>query len=120
MSVGEFESEADEDLKARDREESKRLLYVGLTRARDRLYLSSVIKDGAWKPGSGGLGEVAPASIGKLLVQAAVSTSDGETVHWAGKSGTRHILCVCPAPRAEPNEPCGGLTEYAPVCRDGS
>ena len=98
VSVGEFESDADEDLRARDREESKRLLYVAVTRARDRLYLSSVIQDGAWKPGTGGLGEVAPASIGALLVRAAAFTTNGENVQWTGKSGTRHVLCVCPAP----------------------
>ena len=41
ISVGEFQSEADEDAKEREREETKRLLYVALTRARDRLYLAS-------------------------------------------------------------------------------
>jgi len=99
VSVGEFESDADDHLKARDREESKRLLYVALTRARDRLYLSSMIKDGSWRPGSGGLGEVLPGSLGKLLVQAA-GTADGQGLHWAGKSGTTHVFRACAAPSA--------------------
>jgi ATP-dependent helicase/nuclease subunit A len=60
VSIGDFESEADEDATAREREETKRLLYVALTRARDRLYLGAVVKNGAFKPGRGSLGEVLP------------------------------------------------------------
>ena len=37
VSVGDFESESDEGQAAMEREETKRLLYVALTRARDRL-----------------------------------------------------------------------------------
>ena len=102
VSVGEFESDADEDLRARDREESKRLLYVALTRPRDRLYLSSVIKEGAWRPGNGGLGEVLPPSVGKLVVAAADSTLHGQTVRWRGNSGMEHVLRVCEAPAPAP------------------
>ncbi len=96
VSVGEFESDADEDLRARDREESKRLLYVALTRARDRLYLSSIIKDGSWRPGSGGLGEVLPTVLGNLLVQA--SSGADTTLVMTGKSGVQHVLRTCPSP----------------------
>jgi ATP-dependent helicase/nuclease subunit A len=63
VSIGDFESEADEDATAREREETKRLLYVALTRARDRLYLAAALKEGAFKPGRGSLGEVLPRSI---------------------------------------------------------
>jgi ATP-dependent exoDNAse (exonuclease V) beta subunit len=63
VSIGDFESEADEDAAAREREETKRLLYVALTRARDRLYLGAVVKNGAFKPGRGSLGEVLPPAI---------------------------------------------------------
>ena len=63
VSIGDFESEADEDATARDREETKRLLYVAATRARDRLYLGAVVKDGVFKPGRGSLGEVLPPSV---------------------------------------------------------
>jgi ATP-dependent helicase/nuclease subunit A len=62
VAIGDFESEADEDAPAREREETKRLLYVALTRARDRLYLGAVLKDGVLKPGRGSLGEVLPQS----------------------------------------------------------
>jgi ATP-dependent helicase/nuclease subunit A len=60
VSIGDFDSEADEDATAREREETKRLLYVAMTRARDRLYLGAVVKDGVFKPGRGSLGEVLP------------------------------------------------------------
>ena len=64
VSIGDFESEADEDATAREREETKRLLYVALTRARDRLYLAAALKEGAFKPGRGSLGEVLPKAVG--------------------------------------------------------
>ncbi len=64
VSIGDFDSEADEDMTAREREETKRLLYVALTRARDRLYLAAAVKDGVFKPGRGSLGEVLPRAFG--------------------------------------------------------
>jgi len=64
VSIGDFDSEADEDMTAREREETKRLLYVALTRARDRLYLASAVKNGVFKPGRGSLGEVLPRAFG--------------------------------------------------------
>jgi ATP-dependent helicase/nuclease subunit A len=73
VSIGDFESEADEDAAAREREETKRLLYVALTRARDRLYLGAVVKNEAFKPGRGSLGEVLPPSIRARFVASAFS-----------------------------------------------
>jgi superfamily I DNA/RNA helicase len=63
VAIADYQSEADEDAQAREREESKRLLYVAMTRARDRLYLSAALKDGACRFGRGSLGEVLPASV---------------------------------------------------------
>ena len=63
VAIADFQSEADEDAQARDREETKRLLYVALTRARDRLYLSATVEDGVFRTGRGSLGEVLPASV---------------------------------------------------------
>jgi ATP-dependent exoDNAse (exonuclease V) beta subunit len=63
VAIADYQSEADEDARARDREETKRLLYVALTRARDRLYLSAALKDGVFRAGPGSLGEVLPASV---------------------------------------------------------
>src|SRR5262249_6812814 len=63
VAVGDFRSDADEDAAAKEKEETKRLLYVALTRARDRLYLGSVLKDGRLQPGRGSLAEVLPATL---------------------------------------------------------
>ena len=58
MAIADYQSEADEDAQAREREEIKRLLYVALTRARDRLYLSATVEgrtvpDGTRQPRRG-------------------------------------------------------------------
>ena len=63
VAIADYQSEADQDAQARDREESKRLLYVALTRARDRLYLSTTLKDGTSRMGRGSLGEVLPPFV---------------------------------------------------------
>src|SRR5204863_900593 len=76
VSVADYQSEADEDAQARDREETRRLLYVALTRARDRLYLSATVKDGVCRTGRGSLGEVLPASVKAMFVAAAASRLD--------------------------------------------
>ena len=94
VSVGDFESRADEDEPDREREETKRLLYVALTRARDRLYLGSVVKEGRFQPTRGSLGEVLPLSVHGLFAEAAAGAA---SVSWAGASQT-HAITVCPAP----------------------
>jgi ATP-dependent exoDNAse (exonuclease V) beta subunit len=63
VAVADYQSEADEDTQAREREESKRLLYVAMTRARDALYLCGVVRDGQFRPTRGSLGEVLPQSL---------------------------------------------------------
>ena len=87
VAVGDFQSDADEDQRARDTEETKRLLYVGLTRARDRLYLGSVLKEGRVQPGRGSLAEVLPVS----LLDQFTAPADG-IAHWNASSGTVHPL----------------------------
>ena len=77
VAIADYQSEADEDVSAREREESKRLLYVALTRARDRLYLSATVKDGACRMGRGSLGEVLPASVRAKFI-GALAVESGE------------------------------------------
>ncbi|HET7620107.1 MAG TPA: 3'-5' exonuclease, partial [Vicinamibacterales bacterium] len=67
VSIGAFASEADDEDRIREREETKRLLYVALTRARDRLYLATVLKDGVMAPGRGSLGDVLPLTLRALF-----------------------------------------------------
>ncbi len=103
VSVGPFVSEDDEEERGREREETKRLLYVALTRARDRLYLSTALnKEGAFAPGRGSLGEVLPESLRAVLASAALRQSPGQTagretsVTWRGASGASFAFRVCP------------------------
>ena len=76
VAIADYQSEADEDSTARDREETKRLLYVALTRARDRLYLSSSLSAGVIRPTRGSLGEVLPGVVRDLFAKAG-RTEDG-------------------------------------------
>jgi ATP-dependent helicase/nuclease subunit A len=93
VAIADFQSEADEDAVSREREETKRLLYVALTRARDRLYLSGAVVDGGpLRPTRGALGEVLPDSIKRLFGDAANSPSG--RLEWRGSSGSRHDFTV--------------------------
>ena len=92
VSVWPFRTAADDDQRLADREESKRLLYVAATRARDRLYFSAVADAGVFKPGRGSLGEVLPVSFVAALGQAAGTTEP--VVDWVGASGRTHRLAV--------------------------
>jgi ATP-dependent helicase/nuclease subunit A len=76
VAIADYQSEADEDAAAKDREETKRLLYVALTRARDRLYLSASLSAGVIRPTKGSLGEVLPGFVRDLFAQAS-SEADG-------------------------------------------
>ena len=98
VAVGDFQSSGDEDQAAKDREETKRLLYVAVTRARDRLYLGAVLKDGVMQPGRGSLAEVLPASLLARFAEAA--TTGDRAVAWQASSGVQHVLRVCAAPPA--------------------
>jgi ATP-dependent helicase/nuclease subunit A len=90
VAIADYQSEADEDALAREREETKRLLYVALTRARDRLYLSATVQDAAFRPGRGSLGEVMPATLKALFVQA--TAADAAAVTWPGAARVHTLL----------------------------
>ena len=92
VSVWPLRTEADDDRQLADREESKRLLYVAVTRARDRLYFSAVADAGVVRPGRGSLGELLPASFVAALGLAA-ETAEPVT-DWIGPSGRPHRLSI--------------------------
>jgi ATP-dependent helicase/nuclease subunit A len=92
VAVGDYLSDADEDSAAREREETKRLLYVAMTRARDRLYLGSVMKDGTLQPARGSLAEVLPSTLQQLFAEALASDSG---VTWRASSGKAHRFRIC-------------------------
>ena len=92
-----FRSAADRDQRDREREESKRLLYVAATRARDRLYLSATLTAGTIEPGVGSLAAVMPPA----LLEGLAGVSKGGRVSWAGPSGRAHGFAVVGAEAAD-------------------
>src|SRR5258705_3783629 len=97
VAVGDFRSDADEDDGAKERQETKRLLYVALTRARDRLYLGSVLKEGRLQPGRGSLAEVLPPT----LIDA-FAGPNGHAAEWRASSGAIHSFRRCEPANLEP------------------
>ena len=94
VAVGTQLSDADHDADAREHEETKRLLYVALTRARDRLYLGVTVTGGKVSMGKGSLGRILPAS----LLASMASAPDATNVCWPGDAGP-HVLRRCGPPR---------------------
>ncbi len=94
VAVGDFESQADAEFTDREQEETKRLLYVAVTRARDRLYLSAVVPNVPWKPARGSLGDVIPRSLADAIGLAA--SSQAAEMAWMGAEAP-HRLRVCRA-----------------------
>jgi ATP-dependent helicase/nuclease subunit A len=86
VAIADYQSESDDDAQAREREETKRLLYVALTRARDRLYLSATTQNGACRTGRGSLGEVLPRSLVSLFA----AGRGGPVVTWKAAGGRGH------------------------------
>ncbi|MGE3705093.1 MAG: UvrD-helicase domain-containing protein [Vicinamibacterales bacterium] len=115
VAIADYQSEADEDAQVRDREETKRLLYVAMTRARDRLYLSGTLKDGVCRMGRGSLGEVLPASL-RGLFGAAVPGEAERVLEWGGPEGRVHQVWV-PAACGEPMR-MRAATGEAPLVQD--
>ncbi len=128
VSVASFRSGSDQDQRGRDIEETKRLLYVAATRARDRLYLSATLTGGTIKAGAGSFAAVVPPA---LLAQLASGSAQEHRTTWAGPSGRAHAFAVvgpetarvafrhsgAPAPAApdrfEPWRPAGGAPRVA-------
>jgi ATP-dependent helicase/nuclease subunit A len=100
ISVGPFLSESDETERAREKDETRRLLYVALTRARDRLYLSSTVKNGLLAPGRGSLAEVLPESFKGIFGRAASAFPECPEVAWTGPSDRTFELRLCRPPAA--------------------
>ena len=96
VSVSPFISESDDVEREREQHETRRLIYVAFTRARDRLYLSSPLKDGSLQAGRGGLADVLPISL-RALFGAAASSAD-DTIRWTAASGREFTWRLCRAP----------------------
>ena len=92
VTVADFQPDAEAE-RRREREETKRLLYVAMTRARDRLYLATALKDGRLQPGPGSLADVLPSGFRDLFNRVGAVT-DGD-ISWSGDHGRRHVFRVC-------------------------
>ena len=90
VSISDHESVSDRDDEDKEHEETKRLLYVALTRARDRLYLGGTIASGKLVLQRGSIGKVLPASF----LAAMASGGDAPTVEWPGSSATHALRRV--------------------------
>ena len=101
VSVAPFMSDMDTLEREREQHETRRLLYVAMTRARDRLYLSSALKDGGLKAGPGSLADMLPASL--KAVFSAAAAPGLETVQWTALSGRAFTWRICRRP--EPAAP---------------
>jgi len=109
VAVGDFQTEYDDDTTDRDAEETKRLLYVALTRGRDRLFLSAVVRDRRLSARRGSLASVCPAALTAVLRQASEADGHaGTTVEWQGASGRRHAFEVCPPATGPAGDPYAG------------
>jgi ATP-dependent helicase/nuclease subunit A len=97
VSISDHESAVDQDEDARDHEETKRLLYVALTRARDRLYLAGTIANGKLVLQRGSIGKVLPPSLPALMA----ASGDVTEVPWTGAAST-HVLRRVPPAGATP------------------
>ena len=114
VSIGAFDSDTDEDERARELEETKRLLYVALTRARDRLYLASTLRSGLMRPGRGSLGEVLPSSALGLFERAAGAAED--TIAWGERPFSfASAVRAQPTNRAQPtrHRPLAATVDHA-------
>jgi ATP-dependent helicase/nuclease subunit A len=97
VSISDHESDSDRDDDDKEHEETKRLLYVALTRARDRLYLGGTIANGKLILQRGSIGKVLPASFAAAMA----APGDVEAISWLGASTThalRRIPGAGPAP----------------------
>ena len=110
VAVGDFQAEFDEDVGDRDNEELKRLLYVAITRARDRLYLASATKKGVLTPGRGSLASVLPRTLRDVVSRAAQPDASGVDIEWRAASGRVHRFRRCAmAPSSARAEMIGDL-----------
>ena len=105
VSIGPFVSEMDEAERLREKHESRRLLYVALTRARDRLYFSSALKDGTLVPGRGSLAEVLPPSMATLFARAGSAFPECPAIGWTSSAGNTFELRICRAEEDGPPSP---------------
>jgi ATP-dependent helicase/nuclease subunit A len=91
VAIGDHEAAADRD-EDREVEETKRLLYVAMTRARDRLYLCGTVSEGKVVLQRGSLGRALPPTLPALM---ATPEEAGDMV-WQGAAAPHRLRRVAP------------------------
>jgi len=79
--------------RARDAEERRRLFYVAMTRARDRLYLSAEVEEGK-RPGGTSFEKLLPLSL-QQTIESGLPAAGHERVTWNSSSGASFTFKVC-------------------------
>jgi ATP-dependent helicase/nuclease subunit A len=90
VTITDHDNPDDRDDDEREHEESKRLLYVALTRARDRLYLAGSLTGGKLVLQRGSIGKVLPGS----LTAAMAAGGEGDEITWQGVSSAHPLRKV--------------------------
>jgi ATP-dependent helicase/nuclease subunit A len=103
---------ADAGRREADLEETKRLMYVAATRARDRFYFAATTTRGRFRKGRGSLGEVLPGAFVGAIERAAASPPDVTEVTWASPGGRSHRFALC---RPRPSGPPRPATAFVPL-----
>jgi len=94
VTITDHDNPAERDDDEREQEESKRLLYVALTRARDRLYLAGALTGGKLALQRGSIGKVLPASLSAAMAAGAAGgavSEQSDEITWQGASSA-HLL----------------------------
>jgi ATP-dependent helicase/nuclease subunit A len=100
VGVARYEPGATAAEQVRDHEESKRLMYVAVTRARERLYLSAIAgRQGKVSAGPGSLAAVCPAGLLATMSDALVEGV--EEVTWQGEVHAHRWRVCRPRPATE-------------------
>ena len=105
--------------RTRDQEESRRLLYVAMTRARDRLYFSAEIADEKKFNSATGFSKLLPSALRRSMI-AALPDRAAPRVEWTSAAGEVFAFAVC-SPDPDPPVitraalPATGVVDAAPL-----
>ena len=99
VAIADYQSEGDDDAQAREREETKRLLYVALTRARDRLYLSATVQNGVCRMGGEASARCCPGLWSPFAAQPPAARGAAHDVEGGKRTHPQlhraAVRCVC-------------------------
>ena len=98
VSVGPFVSETDEAERDREKQETRRLLYVALTRARDRLYLRRLEGRCAAGRAAAASPKCCPTRSSSCSGARRRRSTNSRSLGWTGQSGRAFEWRICRVP----------------------